>query len=77
MRKILHQYKSVIFAFVMSFNTALIVSGVITFINIPTLSLYFEKWTTSFLLAWPIVFGVILAIGPIVIRLVNSLVNDN
>lgn len=77
MRKIPHQYKSVIFAFVMSFNTALIVSGVITFINIPTLSLYFEKWTTSFLLAWPIVFGVILAIGPILIRLVNFLVDDN
>ena len=77
MRKIPHRYKSLIFAFVMSFNTALIVSGVITFINIPTLSLYFEKWANSFLLAWPIVFGVILAIGPIVIRLVNFLVDDN
>ncbi len=77
MRKIHHQYKSVIFAFVMSFNTALIVSGVITFINIPTLTLYFEKWTTSFLLAWPIVFVVILAIGPRIIRLVNFLVEDN
>lgn len=77
MRKIPHQYKSVIFAFVMSFNTALIVSGVITFINIPTLSLYFEKWMTSFLLAWPIVFGVILAIGPVVIRWANFLVEDN
>ena len=77
MRKIPHQYKSVIFAFVMSFHPALIVSGVITFINIPTLSLYFEKWMTSFLLAWPIVFGVILAIGPVVIRLANFLVEDN
>lgn len=77
MKKIPHQFKSVTFAFVMSFNTALIVSGVITFMNIPTLSIYIEKWTTSFLLAWPIVFGVILAIGPIVVRLVNCLVDDN
>jgi hypothetical protein len=73
MRKTPNQYKSIIFAFVMSFNTALIVSGVITFINIPTLSLYFEKWTTSFLLAWPLVFVSILTIAPLINRFLDKI----
>lgn len=72
--KLTSRYRNVIFAFMMSFSTALIVSGVITFLNTATISLFLEKWPTSFLLGWPIVFLSILFIAPQVNRLVNFIV---
>ena len=66
----------VIFAFLMSFNTALIVSGVITFINTSSTRIFLDKWPSNFLLGWPLVFLSIIFIGPMVNKLVNLLMKD-
>ena len=74
--KISSRYRAVIFAFLMSFNTALIVSGVITFINTPSKNIFLQKWPSNFILGWPLVFLSIIFIGPLVNQLVNMLVKD-
>ncbi len=74
--KISSRYRLVVFAFLMSFNTALIVSGVITFINTPSTKIFLNKWLSNFILGWPLVFLSIIFIGPMVNRLVNLLVTD-
>lgn len=58
----------------MSFNTALIVSGVITFINTPTAKIFLEKWLSNFILGWPLVFFSIILIGPLVNKFINLFV---
>ena len=65
------RYKSFVFAFIMSFNTTLIVSGVITFINVSSLAVFWNKWPSSFLIGWPIVFISILVIAPQVNKFVE------
>lgn len=72
--KISSRYRAVIFAFLMSFNTALIVSGVITFINTPSTKIFLEKWPSNFILGWSLVFLSILFIAPLVNRFVNLIV---
>ena len=74
--KISSRYRGVFFALLMSFNTALIVSGVITFINTPSTSIFLKKWPSNFILGWPLVFLSIIFIGPLVNQLVNILVKD-
>lgn len=75
--KISSRYRAVIFALLMSFNTALIVSGVITFINTPSTSVFLQKWPSNFILGWPLVFLSIIFIGPMVNQLVNMLLKDS
>ena len=72
--KISSRYRAVIFAFVMSFNTALLVSGVITFLNAPSTNIFLQKWPANFILGWPLVFISILFIAPQVNRLVDLIV---
>ena len=74
MKKLPGQYKTKVFALMMSFNTALIVSGVITFINAPSTNIFLQKWLFNFLLGWPLVFLSIIVIGPLVTRVVNLIV---
>ncbi len=74
--KISSRYRVFVFAFLMSFNTALIVSGVITFINTPSARIFLDKWSSNFILGWPLVFLSIIFIGPLVNELVNMLVKD-
>ncbi len=74
MKKLPSQYKTKVFALVMSFNTALMVSGVITFINAPSTNIFLQKWLFNFLLGWPLVFLSIILIGPPVTRFVNLIV---
>lgn len=74
--KISSRYRAVIFALLMSFNTALIVSGVITFLNTPSTRIFLYKWPSNFILGWPLVFLSIIFIGPLVNKLVNILVNE-
>lgn len=68
------RYRGIIFAFIMSLSTAVIVSGVITFLNTSSVSLFLKKWPTSFLLGWPIVFLSIIFIAPQVNKFVNLIV---
>jgi hypothetical protein len=72
--KISSRYRAPIFAFVMSFNTALLVSGVITFLNTPSTNIFLQKWPANFILGWPLVFISILFIAPQVNRLVDVIV---
>ena len=72
--KISSRYRAPIFALVMSFNTAMIVSGVITFINTPSINIFLQKWPANFMLGWPLVFISILFIAPQVNRLVDLIV---
>ena len=74
--KISSRYRVFVFALLMSFNTALIVSGVITLINTPSTRIFLEKWPSNFILGWPLVFLSIIFIGPLVNQLVNILVKD-
>ena len=74
--KISFRYRVFVFAFLMSFNTALIVNGVITFINTPSARVFLEKWPSNFILGWPLVFLSIIFIGPMVNTLVSLLVTD-
>jgi len=73
--KLSSRYRSVIFALLMSFNTALLVSGVITFINTPSTRIFLDKWPSNFILGWPLVFLSIIIISPRVNRFVNLIVD--
>ena len=73
--KLSSRNRTVIFALLMSFNTALIVSGVITFINTPSTSIFLDKWPSNFILGWALVFLSIIFISPLVNRLVNLFVD--
>lgn len=74
--KISSRYRVFVFALLMSFNTALIVSGVITFINTPSTNIFLQKWPSNFILGWPLVFLSIIFIGPLVSQVVNILMKD-
>ncbi len=74
--KLPSRYKAVLFALIMSFSTALLVSGVIGLINAPSIDLFLQKWPASFLFAWPLVFLAIIYIAPLVQRVVNVLVEE-
>lgn len=74
--KISSRYRVLIFALLMSFNTAFLVSGVIAFTRSPSMDAFLETWLSSFLLAWPLVFLSILWIAPQVNKVVNFLVKD-
>lgn len=76
MNKIPIKYRVLIFALIMSFNTALIVSGVITYLNTLTWDIFLEKWPHSFILGWPLVFISILVIAPIVNKIVDLIVGN-
>ncbi len=73
--KLSSRYRSVIFALLMSINTALIVSGVITFINTPSTRIFLDKWPSNFILGWPLVFLSIIFISPLVNRFVNLIID--
>jgi hypothetical protein len=72
--KIPHRFRSMLFALVMSWNTALIVSGIIIYMHSESHEHYIAQWCAAFITAWPIVFVSILAIAPIVNRFLNLFV---
>ena len=74
--KIPAKYKMPLFAFVMSFCTGLIVSGVICGIRYTGDGNFFSIWLDAFLTAWPVVFICIIIFAPLVTRLVDTLVED-
>lgn len=72
--KLPSRYQTLLFALIMSFSMALLVSGVISLINAPSIGLFLQKWLPAFLMAWPLVFLAIVFIAPLVQRIVNGLV---
>ena len=74
--KIAYRYRALLFALVMSANTALIVSGIIIYLHSAPHTRWMMKWLTAFVTAWPIVFVAILTIAPLVNRLLNLFVEE-
>jgi hypothetical protein len=74
--KIAYRYRMVLFAFIMSSSTALIVSGIIIYLYSAPHSHFMMKWLTAFVTAWPIVFISILVIAPLVNKLLNQFVEE-
>lgn len=72
--KIAYRYSTVLFAFIMSSNTALIVSGIIIFLRIQPHTHFIKVWFGAFITAWPIVFITILMIAPAVSKFLNLFV---
>lgn len=73
-QKIPLRYRTILFALIMSCNTALIVSGIIIYLHSTSLEHYIAQWLGAFIMAWPIVFIAILLIAPMVNRLLNLFV---
>lgn len=69
--------RQLLFALLMSLVTVNIVSISILLIHGVPLALLFEKWLTSIVVAWPIVFISILLVAPWLLRLTERLVKDH
>ncbi len=75
--KISYRYRTILFAFIMSSNTALIVSGIIIFLRTQPHTHFIKVWLGAFITAWPIVFVAILIIAPAVNKFLNLFVEDH
>ena len=76
LNKISYRYRPILFASVMSCNTALIVSGIIMYLHTESKVHFVKQWLGAFITAWPIVFIAILIIAPAVNKLLNLFVED-
>ena len=75
--KISYRYRTLLFALIMSCNTALIVSGIIIYLHSVTTVHFIKQWLGAFITAWPIVFIAIIIIAPIVNKLLNLFVEGD
>lgn len=73
-QKIPLRFRTMLFALIMSCNTALIVSGIIIYLHSASKEHYIRQWLSAFITAWPIVFIAILLIAPMVNKLLNVFV---
>jgi hypothetical protein len=64
--------RTLLFAALMSFSTALMVSAAILALHGVTSEHFAERWIKSVLLAWPLVFISILTIAPLINRLLDK-----
>jgi hypothetical protein len=72
--KVSYRYRTILFALVMSCNTALIVTGIIIYLHRASPEHFIAQWLGAFITAWPIVFIAILVIAPMVNKLLNLFV---
>jgi len=75
--KLANRYRSILFALIMSCSTALIVSGVIIYLQHDSKSNFLMKWLGAFITAWPIVFVAILVVAPIVNKALDRFVESD
>lgn len=59
-----HQFR--VFGFFMSAILALLMTGVITYINTGLDGDFMARWRRAFLIAWPIALTIVLVFGPTV-----------
>ena len=76
-KKIAYRYRTLLFAFIMSASTAMIVSGIIISMHSKPHAPFLTQWLGAFITAWPIVFVAILIIAPMVNRLLNLVVEEH
>ena len=75
--KFVSRYRTILFALIMSFSTALIVSGTIIYLNAELNDDFVVRWLGAFISAWPIVFAAILVMAPIVNKFLDIFVEQN
>jgi len=75
--KLANRYRPVLFALIMSCSTALIVSGIIMYLQQDSKNSFVLKWFGAFIVAWPIVFVAILVIAPLVNKALDRLIEVN
>jgi Protein of unknown function (DUF2798) len=75
--KIAYRYRNALFALIMSFSTALIVSGIIIYLHTPPNASFISNWLSAFFTAWPIVFVAILIIPPLINKLLDLFVEKH
>ena len=76
-RKLAYKYRKFVFAGAMSFTTAIIVSGAISYLHAPPGADFPRIWLGAVAMAWPIVFVAILTIAPLVDQLVSRFVEPH
>jgi hypothetical protein len=75
--KISSRYRTILFALIMSCNTAMIVSGIIIYLHSASNTTFIKQWFSAFMTGWPIVFIAILVIAPAVNKFLNLFVEDH
>jgi len=75
--KLANRYRPIVFALMMSCSTALIVSGIIMYLQQDSKNSFVLKWFGAFIIAWPIVFVAILVIAPLVNKALDRLIEVN
>ena len=75
--KFVTRYRTILFALIMSFSTALIVSGTVIYLNAELNDDFVVRWLGAFISAWPIVFAAILVMAPIVNKFLDIFVDHD
>ena len=76
-RKIPARYRKLLFAFLMSLTTSMLVSAVILWRHGVSAQAFPGLWLQAITSAWPVVFVSILLIAPRLDRLLNQLVESS
>lgn len=76
MKKLPKKYAGVLFSFYASAIMVLIVSGVLVALNTGLDAGYLLRLVKAYLLTWPIAFASLLAVRPLVVKLVAASVAD-
>jgi len=74
--KIPARYTSYVFAFCMSGLMSLLMSGVLTIVNLGPVPDFARLWVQGWLLAWGVAFPCVVVVMPVVRRLVRLLVEN-
>lgn len=76
--KFVREYRPILFAFLMSCSTALLVSGIVIYLQPASTTRFIARWFSAFILAWPIVFVAILVLAPLINQMLDRwLHHDN
>lgn len=71
------KYEFMVFSVLMSFFMTLLMSFVVTFLNVGLVKEFLFVWLNAFLKSYPIGFGATLIVVPIVRKIVSKLVSSS
>lgn len=70
------KYEFILFAFLMSMFMTILMSFVVTLINVGYSEIFFNQWLDAFMKSYVIAFPTVLIVVPIVRRVVKRLIVD-
>lgn len=70
------RYEAILFKFLISAIMSLLVSGMVSFINLGASGFSFSLWVKAWLIAWSVAFPSIVVMSPVVGKLVKKLIKD-